>query len=414
VARVVDNTDSSQFDSEPVVSIDVETTTLNKGHPFNPDNRLISYAYTDSDSTCFKYYTDPDFRLCPTYSWLESGAARNTVVVGFNIKFDLHWLAREFGLTYSDVKIWDCSLAEFILSGQTAAFMSLNEALESYGLPTKIDKVKEFWDAGIDTADIPVPILEEYNKSDAELTLMLFHAQQQIMSEKQKALVYLEGEDLKTLQHAEFHGIKWDQETANKRLGDLQVQLAAINAELSNVLPDDDIVRQHFNWDSGDQLSALLYGGDIVFKWAVPRMVVGKSGEREGVTYEKNSWFNKTYTFPRRFTPLEGSEVKKTQGLSAEATHFYQVDEPSLKQLTTRSKQNRAFLNLLFERAKKIKVAEMIESIQNKMTEMNWQDNYIHGQFNQNVVVTGRLSSSAPNMQNTPVEVDELLVSRFN
>jgi DNA polymerase I-like protein with 3'-5' exonuclease and polymerase domains len=70
-------------------------------------------------------------------------------------------------------------------------------------------------------------------------------------------------------------------------------------------------------------------------------------------------------------------------------------------------------LALLNERSTQIKVAEMVESIMNKKTAMNWQDNFLHPQFNQNAVVTGRLSSSAPNMQNTPLEIDELLVSRY-
>ena len=39
---------------------DVETTTLNKGHPFNPNNFLVSYALIGNCSR-FGYYTEPDF-----------------------------------------------------------------------------------------------------------------------------------------------------------------------------------------------------------------------------------------------------------------------------------------------------------------------------------------------------------------
>ncbi|MBO8692811.1 hypothetical protein INO60_14145, partial [Staphylococcus aureus] len=86
------------------------------------------------------------------------------------------------------VKVWDCQLAEFILNNQRGAFGSLDAALETYGIPLKKDKVKEYWDAGIDTTEIPVEILEEYNKYDVQATLELYNMQQQLMTDKQKQL----------------------------------------------------------------------------------------------------------------------------------------------------------------------------------------------------------------------------------
>ena len=54
----------------------------------------------------------------------------------------------------------------------------------------------------------------------------------------------------------------------------------------------------------------------------------------------------------------------------------------------------------------------MLEQFLSVMETKGW-DGSIHGQFNQVVARTGRLSSSAPNMQNTPPELDKLLVSRY-
>jgi DNA polymerase-1 len=45
---------------------------------------------------------------------------------------------------------------------------------------------------------------------------------------------------------------------------------------------------------------------------------------------------------------------------------------------------------------------------------MDWGDGVLHGQFNQCNVVTGRLSSSRPNQQNMPKDMDEFIESRFN
>ena len=386
---------------------DVETTTLNKGHPFNPNNFLVSYAYRIDSDSGFKYYSDPDF-LGPIRGRLELLSC----YVNFACKFDLHWF-RNHGISLPlTCKIWDCQLAEFVLNNQKGAYGSLNDALATYGLESKSDKVKEYWDAGVSTEKIPVPILKEYNVRDVAQTQALYHMQQAVMSEKQKALVYALGEDLRTLADAEYNGIKWDSHAANKKLETLHSQIYAINASLCHYLPP--INHGNFNWDSGDCLSALIYGGTLEFLYSVPEPSVYKSGPSKGQSYVKNRWFTEVVSFPSRFKPLEGTELKKTKGVEGVRTRFYAVDDPTLAQLKTRKGTDKDLIQLLRERSKLLKVAEMIESINKKRTELNWQDDLLHAQFNQNVAITGRLSSSNPNMQNTPAEIDELLVSRYD
>ena len=386
---------------------DVETTTLNKGHPFNPNNFLVSYAYRIDSDSGFKYYSDPDF-LGPIRGRLELLSC----YVNFACKFDLHWF-RNHGISLPlTCKIWDCQLAEFVLNNQKGAYGSLNDALATYGLESKSDKVKEYWDAGVSTEKIPVPILKEYNVRDVAQTQALYHMQQAVMSEKQKALVYALGEDLRTLADAEYNGIKWDSHAANEKLDALQEKITSINERLVSYLPP--ISHGSFNWDSGDCLSALIYGGTLEFLYSVPEPSVYKSGPSKGQSYVKNRWFTEVVSFPSRFKPLEGTELKKTKGVEGVRTRFYAVDDPTLAQLKTRKGTDKDLIQLLRERSKLLKVAEMIESINKKRTELNWQDDLLHAQFNQNVAITGRLSSSNPNMQNTPAEIDQLLVSRYD
>jgi DNA polymerase I-like protein with 3'-5' exonuclease and polymerase domains len=387
---------------------DVETSIFNKGHPFDPRNILVSYSVRFEGSTHFRYYTDPDF-----ISFLRDVIAKSTELVGFNIKFDVHWLCRAGISIPVSCRIWDCMLAEFILAGQTNGFISLNEALESYGLPTKKDQVAEYWAQGISTENIPVPIVEEYNRWDVETTDMLYGMQRDVLSEKQRRLVLLEGDDLLTLAAAEQNGIKWDAEGASKRAMELAAELEALKSRLRGYLPSGIPDDPGFNWDSGDQLSAFLYGGTITYDVATETPSVYKSGEKKGMEYIRRSWSEAKVTFPALFRPLAGTEVAKTLENGPDDPHYYQVDEPTLKQLKASSKAKRELLDTLFIIAKKEKVLGMINSINKKIDEKNWQDNYIHPQFNQNVVITGRLSSSAPNMQNTPPEIDKFLVSRY-
>lgn len=221
----------------------------------------------------------------------------------------------------------------------------------------------------------------------------------------------LEGRDLKALQHAEAHGIKWDQVKAEAKLAEYRERLIQIESRLNDYLGP---MPEHFefNWDSGDHLSAFLYGGVINYDYSVEEETVYKTGPNKGTPYTRNRWHSAEVIFKQLFKPLEGTEVSKTAKDPDARTRFYQVDAPTLKQLKG-PKTKQQILADLDERAKTIKVAEMVESIMNKKTAMNWQDNFLHPQFNQNAVVTGRLSSSAPNMQNTPPEVDELLISRY-
>lgn len=394
--------------SSVILFADVETSTKNKGHPFNPNNKLVSYAIaTNNNPVDFRFYSDPDF-----YSYLREQVYSATTYVNFACKFDIHWF-RNVGVTPPlTCKIWDCQLAEFVLNNQRGAYGSLNDALATYGLESKSDKVKEYWDAGVSTEDIPIPILEEYNKRDVFQVRELFYMQQAVMTPAQIALVYTLGEDLRTLAEAEYNGIKWNSNAANKKLETLSNQIQTIEKQLHTYLP----VIEHgsFNWDSGDCLSALLYGGSLTFVYSIPEEAVYKSGPNKGTAYIKNRWFDETIVFPKRFTPIENSEVKKTKDDPSATTRFYQTDDPTLAQLKCRKVSDKELIRLLRERSKLLKVAEMIESINKKRAELNWQDDFIHSQFNQNVAITGRLSSSNPNMQNTPLEIDELLVSRYD
>jgi DNA polymerase I-like protein with 3'-5' exonuclease and polymerase domains len=395
----------TSLNSNNILFLDVETTTFNKGHPFDPRNKLVSYVLSIADYPCFKHVSDPDF-LEPIRNRLRR---RPFAVCGFNIKFDLHWL-RNVGIEIPiDVKVWDCQLAEFILSGQQNRFASLADTYQSYGMDgAKSHEVEDYWNAGINTDQIPPHVLESRGIGDVVPLKKLYEIQQGLLTEKQRKLVWLEGEDLKALADAEYNGIKFDVDKARGKLESLGHSLAGVNDSLRNYLPAN-CNPEWFNWDSGDHLSAFLYGGTLKYTY-VSEVCTYKSGAKIGQTF--NRYTTVDVSFPQRFVPLNGTEVAKTKDKQVD-TRFYQTDGPTLIQLKCKTKEQKDILELLYRRADATKVHEMIESIMNKMVERNWEDNYIHGQFNQNVVITGRLSSSGPNLQNTPPEVDELLISRY-
>lgn len=109
--------------------------------------------------------------------YLQGRIDNASVIVGFNIKFDLHWIRRA-GFDISKIKVWDCQVAEFLLNYQKTPYPSLDGAAEKYGFPKKLDVVKlEFWDKGIDTDMIPRDVLSAYLTQDLLLTEQIFRIQ---------------------------------------------------------------------------------------------------------------------------------------------------------------------------------------------------------------------------------------------
>ena len=192
--------------------LDVETTISNKGNPFDQSNRLMMVGLlNDKEMGVYdiEYSVDPYKELLDNIQLAVDAA---DVLVGFNIKFDLHWLKR-YGINFSKKRIWDCQLVEFILRNQSAAYPSLNATAEYYDLGTKLDEVKEnYWKNGIDTNEVPKEILADYLKRDVELTEQVMSKQMEELAKRPelKRLVSLHNQDLLVLQEMEYNGLKYD------------------------------------------------------------------------------------------------------------------------------------------------------------------------------------------------------------
>lgn len=366
---------------------------------------MVSYSIkVDDKPTSFNYYTQLDF-----LHEIRANIQFAKLIVGFNLKFDYHWVRRN-GILFPDrVRVWDCQIAEFIIRGQQGAYPSLNECLAKYGLERKDDKVSEYWALGLDTPDIPVDELKFYNDLDVELTYKLYLKQQEVMTDAQKKLCLVMGLDLLVLAEMEWNGIKFDVEKCNAKADEASKRLAELTEELLVFSPTPDI-----NLDSGQQLSCLLYGGVFEFDEVTTVESVYKSGPRKGLTYLKNQHSIKYFNCPRLFTPLKDSETKlKLKLSSGEETTIYVTNEDTLKQLKCPSKVHKRIIELLLERAE---VAKLLDTYYQKLPQllqkMEWGE-YLHGQYNQVVAATGRLSSTQPNMQNFSGRTDELLITRY-
>jgi DNA polymerase I-like protein with 3'-5' exonuclease and polymerase domains len=199
------------------------------------------------------------------------------------------------------------------------------------------------------------------------------------------------------LAECEWNGLLYDEELCHQREEQLQEELTRLTSILHGVYPDVPI-----NFNSGDQLSAFLYGGTISEEIREPNGYY-KSGLRTGQCRYK--LVLRDHQLPRLCNPLPRSELKK-EGVWA-------TDEGTLRKL--KGPAAKKYVNVLLEHSR---IGKLIDTYYRKLPvmnkEFNWPVNKIHGQFNQCVAATGRLSSSKPNLQNFAGECQDILISEYN
>jgi DNA polymerase I-like protein with 3'-5' exonuclease and polymerase domains len=392
-----------------VVSYDLETQTFNKGNAFDSRNKLClaglfhaqdAFSIGEGKGEEYEIYdiecTDTPYR--EQLDTLRSSLLSSDVIVIANAKFELAW-SRKYGIDLYDKRIWDVLLCHFILTNQSHPYPSLNDVAEYYGLGTKLDKIAEYWAKGYQTNEIPYDELEEYLKRDLELTLQIYYKQKEELDRRPhlKSLVNVSMMDTLVLADMEYNGLFYDFDLSQERAKGLQEKITSLDEKLVNIYDIAGI-----NWNSNDHLSAILYGGILKIECRVPteRLLKDgtvKRGEKNGV---------KEVEMPRLVEPLKGSECAK-EG-------YWKTAEDVLKSLKAKGKA-KEIISLVLERSlldKELNTYAL--GLPKLYAEKHWEGNMIHGNLNQVVARTGRLSSSQPNMQNMSEGAKRCIVSRFS
>lgn len=260
------------FDNETTI----KQSYKRKANCFDPENWIVARGWKyQGDAQCsWTYHKEYD-----RTSYL-SIAPDCTLIVGFNLKFDLLW---EMAQGNPDLlpffqrggKIWDCQYVEYLLEGQTKAsqMCALTDTAPKYGGTKKIDEVKLLWDAGVNTNEIDEDLLIDYlvgteeeqrNGGDIGNTERIFLGQiKKARAQKQTLMIQDRMDGLLATTYMEYAGVKVDVKEAGRRLKILKADLAKKEAELDTFIPND--LPFEFNWASGIQTSCLIFGGTVKY-----------------------------------------------------------------------------------------------------------------------------------------------------
>lgn len=248
----------------------------------------------------------------------------------------------------------------------------------------------------VNTDEIPRDVLSEYAKQDVELTYAIYLKQLEQFQANPLLfkLFKLQCQDLLVLEEMEWNGLVFDEQKCLDTADVLDKEIEQIKEGLSKVYPDVSI-----NFNSGDQLSAFLFGG-VIKEETKEHIGFYKTGDKAGQPKYKN--VIKEHVLPRLVEP----------GKSTKKDGVFKTDEATLRKL--KGKAAKTFVGPLLRLAELDKLnSTYYRGLVNKRIEMNWPEGEIHGQFNQVVAGTGRLSSSSPNLQNFSGECLDVFISRY-
>lgn len=386
-----------------VCTVDLETTMKNigegsvgkmKSSPFYRDNRIVAHGVNLFNTTNTWYETTPPYADILNNS---------EVLVAHNMQFDLKYLLRDHKELFlewlADGKLWCTMIAEYILSGMTHKFPSLNELSAKYGGSQKADKIKEYWEAGFDTDEIPEDDLVDYLVDDVDNTKIVYEGQLALAKKLgMMKVIELHMEMLLGVILMEFNGCKFDiafSRSESKRLQKMYDEnyVILINKFREFFIED---VWEKLNPESGDQLSLVLFGGQYFHD--------GKEevfDEETGEPYRFKSGLKKGQIKTRRVKltkEITGFGIKPDPKWKLKKEGFYSVDEETIKTLLIGAEgSKKQFLDaVLLSRT----LAKDNGTYHSGFSTLVYEDGFIHHNLNTSKTNTGRLSSSSPNMQN--------------
>lgn len=249
--------------------------------PFDPKNYVVQIGWSINGGERFeKYYTEwHRDNILPSLDGID-------VINGFNVKFDLKWVWNDPELKAflkRGGRIYCGQLTEYLLNGMEpeSHMCSMNDIAEKYGGGCKVDAVKEMWEDGYLTSQIPRDLLTSYliGNRDEGIVGDVHNTWLIMIGQMNRAVTNHPPEFLTMLNHRfdsllattemEMNGMCIDEVIAERNRLELVEKVDEALETLNSFIPEtpDEFT---FNWGSGNHKSALIFGGTVSYKKFVP------------------------------------------------------------------------------------------------------------------------------------------------
>lgn len=323
------------------------------------------------------------------------------LIVGQNLKHDVNIL-RYYGIKFNNKPLYCTQIADYLINGHdTTIGYDMNSIADRYGIQLKLDKVKHYWDLGVDTKDIPEPILAEYLKQDVIITEQIYiHQKPEIARWELERVCKVQNEFTYTLSDIELNGFKWDIDKMARLVKEAEDELSAITHKLLEYSPD-----KRLNLGSNDHLSAYLFGGVAKVKWK--EWVVQTLKVRPESYYKEVERTENVELKGLGFTPIAR---QKKDG-------YFKTGKEIIPKLVTKTDAQKEVKKLLIDLRKQTKVLSTLigKKGDKGKAALVQPDGRIHAKMNQTITKTGRLSSDSQNFpRGSTSPLKECIVPTFD
>jgi len=269
-----------------ILTFDLETENhkLNKrvASSFDPRNYIVMVGWSVNGGERKQKYYKENHRepVMPVEVLNQMG--KGDIINGFNIKFDLLWVWREPALRAAlkrGVTIYCGQYVEYLLGGMTqdVQMCSMNDIATNYGGGCKIDAVKEMWEEGCLTSEIPRDLLTDYLVGTKEIvgdvqnTWLIYVGQIKRMKKyfpkEFRTMLKFRMDGLLATTEMEYNGMLVNAQKGEELRLDLMEKLEAASNKLDSFIPElpPELI---FNWGSPQMASCIIFGGTVKYeKW---------------------------------------------------------------------------------------------------------------------------------------------------
>jgi len=348
-----------ELKKEPIVAFDVETTGLD---PFTPDTKLLSIAFA-SKNIGVSFPVDLAYKGMSLvnktiiFNYLNDlFQSKDTMFVGHNLKFDIKMLKQLGGINFT-ANFMDTMIGGYVLD-ETSVSNRLEAWLPAIGVENHKDfdfENSEYKQGNFSSMDSIVNLLT-YNAKDSLATLYLNNYLFDKIPEEQLDVVILLINLTKALVDIELNGIRVDTSKLENIKNSLEKEIKIIYDRL---LTYPDVIQ------AAKQLGK------------TPEEINFNSPKQIGTIFEVGR-------YPVIETTPTGAVSTGTQVLQALINNY---DIPFVKDLAEYRKKSKILEGFILPYI----TGDIIKA-----------DNRIHSTFHLTGTVTGRLSSSDPNLQQIP------------